>query len=149
VATSVGAALNRGIAAKYTLKQLTDLISTELLNDKGALSKHVDRFSKNLFADYDRTVKYEYKELLGLKHAVFAGTVIDTTRDFCEKRVGNVYTEDEIFSWDDLVWVGKRIGVPVVIALGGHGPCRHHLNWISEGTAKAIAEDRGGLNNYN
>lgn len=148
VAQQVGQLLNREIAARASLPQLRKALRLGMGGQgQGLAERHFQRFTRDLFAEYDRTVKLEYKERLELRHAIYAGTEIATTRDFCDARINNVYTEQEILTWNSEDWQGKKPG-DVRIVCGGYN-CRHHLNWVSEGTALAIAEDRGGLNNYN
>lgn len=147
VAQQIGGILNGQLAARASLTDIRRNLIAALSGKSGLVDSHFRRFTRDLFAEYDRAVKLEYKEQLGLKHAVYAGTAIDDTRDFCVERLNNVYTEEEINNWNDEEWQGKKPG-DVKIVLGGYN-CRHHLNWVSEGTAKAIAKQRGGINNYN
>ena len=147
IAQQVGSILNQQIAARSSLTSIRKALRIGLgAKGGGIVDSHFTRFTRDLFAEHDRVVKLEYKEQLGLSFAVYAGTEIDTTRPFCEDRINNVYTESEILKWNTQDWQGKKPG-DVRIVCGGYN-CRHHLNWISEGTANAIAEDRGGVNNY-
>lgn len=147
VAQQVGSILNQRIASRSTLPEIRSALRNTLRGTSGLVESHFRRFTRDLFAEHDRAVKLEYKERLGLKYAVYAGTEIATTRGFCDDRLNKVYTEDEILKWNSQEWAGKKPG-DVRIVCGGYN-CRHHLNWVSEGTAKAIAEQTGGLNTYN
>jgi len=61
---------------------------------------------------------------------LYAGTEIKTSRDFCKKRNGIIYSREVIESWNPLQWEGKIPGTDVKETLGGYR-CRHHLSWLS------------------
>lgn len=147
VAQQVANILNQQLATRAPLSAMRTALRAALGRKSNLVDSHFRRFTRDIFAEYDRAVKLEYKERLGFTHAVYAGTEIDTTRDFCEERLNLVYTEDEIASWNREEWKGKKPG-DVRIVCGGYN-CRHHLNWVSEGTANAIAKKVGGFNQYN
>ena len=85
----------------------------------------------DLHSQFERVASRQYAEELDLKHAVYAGTAIETTRDFCNDRVNKAYRIEQIKAWNNLQWKGKIPGVDVLIALGGYN-CRHYLNYITE-----------------
>lgn len=147
VAQQIGATLNRLIAGRATLADIRRTIRPLFLAQGGVVTSHFQRFTGDLFMEFDRAAKYEYKEQLGLTKGVYAGTAIDTSRRFCLERLNNVYDESEIDKWNRLDWNGKKPG-DVRIVCGGYR-CRHHINWVSDGVAKVIASRRGGMNNYN
>lgn len=149
IAEQIGQALNRSLASRHTLRQMQDGLRDLMGRGRrqGFAQAHFYRFTRDLYAEFDRAIKLEYKERLGFSYAIYAGTEIGTTRDFCSDRINNIYTEAEILTWNALEWQGKKPG-DVRINCGGYN-CRHALNWISENTALALAERRGGINNYN
>lgn len=149
IAQQVGQVLNRSLASRQTLPQMQKNLRNVLGRGgrQGLVEGHFRRFTGDVFAEFDRTVKLEYKERLGLRHAVYAGTEIATTRDFCDHRINNIYTEAEVLKWNNQNWKGKKPG-DVRIVCGGYN-CRHALNWISAEMAETLAEARGGVNNYN
>lgn len=114
----------------------------------GYLERHYSTFVFDLFQAVDRQTQNQYAEDLGLKYAVYSGTVMDRTRPFCKARVGHVYTSQEIDSWASLNFRGKfKNGYVPRLHLGGHN-CRHQLNWITE----ELLERMGGeeiVNKYN
>lgn len=147
VAQQVGTILNQQLATRATLSNMRKALQSALGGKSNIVDSHFRRFTRDLFAEYDRAVKLEYKERLGLEHGLYLGTDIDTSRQFCIDRRGNVYTEKEILSWNDLEWKGKKPG-DVRIVCGGYN-CRDSIVWVSEGTANAVAKERGGFNTYN
>lgn len=72
---------------------------------------------------------------LQLNHFIYEGSVIETSRDFCRKRSGKVFTRKEAKKWDGQDWVGKNRGSTFYISRGGYG-CRHWINWITDDMAK-------------
>lgn len=56
----------------------------------------------------------------------YAGSLIKDSRDFCSNRVGKIYTREEIDSWRDVKWQGKKAGDPFVVRGGWN--CRHR--WL-------------------
>lgn len=142
--------INEAIASRTPLREFVRAFRADFTNPASALSLdyHYQRFSRDLFQEFDRTVQAEYAQELGLTYAIYSGTVKDNTRHFCARRVNNIYNEKEIDKWNGQKWQGKKPGVDVRTAAGGYN-CRHHFSWISEETARQIAEDRGGINHYN
>jgi hypothetical protein len=79
-----------------------------------------------------------YAERLGLKYAVYSGTLEEDSRPFCVARVNKVYSLGEIQSWRNLKFQGKpKIGYEPVYDCGGFN-CRHHLSWISDEIAEKL-----------
>lgn len=101
----------------------------------------------DLLQKQDRVLTDIMAEDLGLNYAVYAHTVKDTTRQFCRQRINKVYSKDEIISWDNLNWAGKKANQNSLVDCGGYN-CRGHYNWVSEETAKRLAATRGGINSY-
>jgi hypothetical protein len=113
---------------------------------QGVMVGHVDRAGRPM-AQYakqhafDNTMNYynevnlQKSEDLGIKHFLYVGDIIKTSRPFCRTRAGNVYTTGEINSWNRMNWQGKS--GPAMTNRGGYN-CRHHWRpvrpeWIPEG----------------
>lgn len=114
----------------------------------GIVERYYNTFVRDLFMEFDRETQHEYADEIGLKHAIFSGTAIETSRHFCLKRKMRIYTLEEINSWNSENWQGKRPGVDVKIALGGYN-CRDHLSFISEALAKSLEDQYGEINSFN
>lgn len=76
---------------------------------------------------------------IGLSHYLYAGTEIKTTRDFCDKRHGKYYTEEEVKGWAKTDWAGKIRGTneTTIFTYCGGYRCRHRLLPVSETIYKA------------
>ena len=108
----------------------------------GLLERHFARFTHDLFMEVDRSAKALYAEELGLEHFIYAGTEVERTREFCERRMNRIYTVDFAEGWDSLTWQGKIPGRPVMQQLGGYN-CRHSPMFISAEMAEMLAARRG------
>lgn len=149
-AQAIARRVMEAIGGRMPLKDFTRSFRQEFTRPGSALNAehHYNRFARDLYHEFDRMVQGEYARQLGLTHAVYSGTVKDNTRPFCERRVNNVYTEEEILSWNSQEWKGKKPG-DVRVQLGGYN-CRHTLSWVSEQAAQAIARRRGKeIDSYN
>lgn len=110
-------------------------------NDKisGGLTKHFNTFAYDTYNQFDRTSQNLFANKLELQTAIYSGGTINTTREFCRKRNGKVFTRQEMEKWKSLV--GKEEGPQwsegdynPFTDCGGHN-CRHNLNWISNSEA--------------
>ena len=104
---------------------------------KGLLRKRFGA-AASVFIQVDNSTQLLYADALGLNHALFAGTIMERTRAFCEARAGGIFTRKVIDSWNALRWAGKIIYQDVKEAVGGHN-CRHHFSWMPEATAERLA----------
>lgn len=152
VAAQVLRRVNDALAARQALKDFRKAFRADFVNPQGLgmLERHYRTFTNDLFAEFDRGVQKEYSQQLGLGFAIYApNSVMKDTREFCERRTGNIYDEEEIAKWNDQNWKGKIPGKPVELQCGGYN-CRHHLHYVSEEDAKRIASRRGReINQYN
>jgi len=124
---------------------------------KGALRGHVDVRGRSMLTyanqhafdsvmNFHNQVNMKKADDLGFNHFLYYGDIMDTTRDFCAKRVGNVYSRREIDSWNNMSWTGKA-GNPFTHR-GGYN-CRHHWQavkkeWIDDVEEAMEAPMEGG-----
>ena len=146
IAARVSELIFQNLAAGIGLKQFRNTFKTIFVNPggNGLIESQFNRISRDLFQGFDRETQNQFAEKLDLKYALYSGTSIRDTRDFCRKRVGNIYTSDEIDKWNMQRWQSKIKGVDVKVQCGGYN-CRHHLAWISEEAALRIKQP----NQYN
>jgi hypothetical protein len=97
--------------------------------DAGAMQKYYRNFVYDSFSIVDRTQAKILGDKLKLKYAIYEGGLIKTSRDFCKKRNGKVFTTEEIAAFDPKE--AKPPNYDPFTDLGGYA-CRHHLNYIPE-----------------
>jgi hypothetical protein len=79
-------------------------------------------FARDMIMNYHQEVQLYKAAEIGMDEFLYVGDIIATTRDFCRRRVGKVYTKKQIESWK-FRWSGKS--GPALTHRGGYN-CRHH-----------------------
>ncbi len=132
IAQRVAELVNRAIGARMPLADFRRLFRSVLVGTpgNGMLERYFNVNTFDLFQRLDRSVQNVYADRLGLNFAVYSGTLMDTSRPFCEARVNKVFSRKEIASWAGLEFDGKPRIYDPFMDCGGHN-CRHHLSWIS------------------
>lgn len=138
----------RGAIGSKNFKTFLSDMKTKYSGSNGQLVKYYQRNAFDVFQQYDRIIGNEYKKDLGLKFAIWSGTIKNTTTDFCRKRENRVYSEDEMSKWDaENDWAGKKENNNVFV--DGHGyNCRFVIDWISEELAEQLTKTET-INGYN
>lgn len=142
-ARKVAAMVNRAIAAKMPLSEFQKQFRSVFVGNpgQGMLERHWKTNSFDLFQRIDRAANLVYADRLGLSYAIYSGTVMDTTRPFCEARVNKVFSREEIADWAKVDFQGKpKIGYDPFMDCGGFN-CRHHLSFISDEIAAHLRPD--------
>ena len=142
VADNVAQMVNRAIASRMSLKVFRQTFKSVLVGKpgEGMLERYFAVNTFDLFQRVDRSVQLGYAEKLGLDNAIYSGTLIKTSRPFCEARVGKVFSREEIAAWADLEFDGKPKIYDPFTDCGGFS-CRHHLSWISNELAAIMAKN--------
>jgi len=96
---------------------------------------HAKTLTNDALMNFHNQVNLNQANAAGLKHFLYVGNVIGTTRDFCAKRAGKVYSKKVIDSWN-FNWQGKS--GPAFTHRGGYN-CRHHWqgvdpDWVEGGS---------------
>jgi len=136
-----------------TLKDYRESVKTIIQgNEKldGAFTRHFKTFATDTYAIYDRISNNQFAIDLGLKYAVYAGGLIETSRPFCEVRNNKVFSSDEIKKFGTSKdkyggytnkskgeFQGKPLDYDPFKDCGGYN-CRHTLNYITEALAKRL-----------
>ncbi|MEL6802421.1 MAG: hypothetical protein AAFO91_01390 [Bacteroidota bacterium] len=144
VRQSIFRRVTSSVLGALPIETLKKTISDLLKAGKGIFSQFFSRQTRDIFARVDRQTQNLYANELGLDFAFYSGTVKDNTRSFCRARALNVYTREEVESWQNQNWVGKIPGTDVKETCGGYN-CRHHLSWVTQ----EVAENLGRINQYN
>ena len=135
----VGALMNQAIGAKMPLAEFRDKFRKVFVGraNGGLLEYQFKRATLDLYQTIDRAANYEYGKSLGLNYAIYSGTLIETSRPFCEERVNKVFSIKEIAAWSELDFEGKPPIYNPFINCGGYN-CRHHLSFISDEMAEYL-----------
>jgi hypothetical protein len=99
----------------------------------------LERYIKQTTNDSVMTFNAEYiqtiAEDLDVEYYLYAGTIIEDTRSFCQARTGRYFTTDEVKAWANLKgWQGRMAGTnssTIFIYRGGYN-CRHQLWPVSQ-----------------
>lgn len=125
--------LDRYVAGGQSLAQITKNLKDEIVT-VGRSTRWATQIANDAVefttADYIQTVSGD----IGLEHYLYQGTLITTSRQFCQHRAGKAYTKKEVESWPELNWSGKIPGTDkktIFIFRGGYR-CRHQLLPISK-----------------
>ena len=132
------------IAGGGRYKDFKDTVKEILTTKK--IEGNIDTIAREYAFQYRRAQGQILATKLNIKYFLFFGTKKETSRCFCRKRKGNIYTKEEIESWADLDWKGKEKGTNkgnIAQKLGGWN-CTDDLMPVSE--ARALRE---GFNKYN
>lgn len=117
------------------VKKMNELIQGgEGIN--GVMVRYFKTYAYDTFSAVQASTDLYMANSLGLNYFVYAGTIIKTTREFCEERVGQAFSREEAEAWEELDWRGKNWDSSFFIARGGYN-CRHMLDWISDEMAKS------------
>ena len=104
----------------------------------GAFEKHQRNFAFDLYSQIDRATAKTIATDLGFVFAVYEGSLIETSREFCIEHAGKIYHIDEIKAFKPKKAIPPNYNP--FYDLGGFS-CRHHLNFISNALAKAMGKD--------
>jgi len=140
--------LENSVASGASVQETIKNIETFIIgNDKvdGKLLRYTKQISNDTFAITDRTYTSIVSDLLESEWFYYAGGEIDTTRCFCNERVGKYFHYKEIESWGNGEnlgecnigggkWAGQIDGTnskTIYSYLGGYN-CMHSLMPVSE-----------------
>jgi hypothetical protein len=98
------------------------------------LAQYARLFARDGIMNFSNQVTLKKAEEIGIKHFLYVGNIIATSRKFCKTRAGKVYTKKQIDGWK-FKWSGKS--GPAYTHRGGYN-CRHHWRpvrpeWLEKG----------------
>jgi len=129
VGTQIGQAIYSSILGGVGADELAAQVTNALigLSDRAGrpMTQYVGMYTQDGVMEFYSAIHRKKAKDVGIKKFLYAGTVIKTTRPFCRARVGNVYTEEQIQSWQNMQWKGKKEG-NIWLTRGGYR-CRHHF----------------------
>lgn len=96
-----------------------------------SITSNIETDIRTSLQGFSRAITLQQADESGLKLFLYIGPDDDVTRPFCQDKVDQIFTKDEIDGWDN----GQ--GLPANIYLGGYN-CRHQLRPITEELAKEL-----------
>jgi len=96
--------------------------------DKSSLAKYYLKYAYQPVMSTLNSVSYKLALKYGFDSFVYAGGLVEKSRQFCIDRNENEYTISDAKKWNDLEWNGKIQGVDFFVQCGGY-KCLHHLEY--------------------
>jgi hypothetical protein len=112
----------------------------------GALVRYYRQYAYDSYNQVLEVKNQEFAKGLGLKWFIYVGSVIQTTRPFCSKRAGKVFSTDEVAKWKDdtdLIQPSTKDSYAPLLERGRYN-CRHMIKYVSEEMAKRLAPEKFG-----
>lgn len=137
IADEVRNALMSSLTSQSTFNQTVKALETTIAGNSQVLGL-LEREARTIATDAVFTFNREYtasvSDDLGFEWYEYAGSLIDTSREFCVARAGKIWHISEIMSWANLQWAGKNKATNqgnIMVLLGGYN-CGHRLLPVSE-----------------
>lgn len=135
------------IASKQDLKKFQSGLSTLVKGGQGvdgALVGYWNNYAYDAFSRVREVDNLHFKDEIGLRHFVYQGGIIKTSRMFCVKKNGKAFTEEEAKrDWPkdpDLI-DKKHLSIYNPLIDRGRNNCRHFLMWITEDRYNELKND--------
>ena len=100
----------------------------------GRLQRYFDQYAYDAFSQMDSVANSQLAANLNLDHFIYQGSLIDTSRPFCEKRAGRAFTVKETKKWkndSNLIDKKNKAGYRPLIERGRYR-CRHFIRYITK-----------------
>lgn len=129
--------LQRTIAGGTSYKDLRELLRRQIVgggDESGRLAGYAPGWADDAIHQFQRNYMEAISADLNLEYYLYGGTVIRTTRPFCQMKAGKYYSLKEVQGWASRDWAGKIPGTNsqnIRTYLGGYR-CRHRLIPVSE-----------------
>ena len=146
--TAIQEVLKDNIAGVGTRAKLNDTLR-KFIEGTPENAPFLNRYIKQTTNDSVMTFNAEYIQTisddLGVQYYLYAGTLIEDSRSFCQARSGRYFTTDQVKAWANLKgWQGRMAGTnsnTIFIYRGGYN-CRHQL-WPVSKEQYEQAQERG------
>lgn len=106
----------------------------------GALQRYWRQYAYDTYNKAHEVVNVSMADKLNMSHFIYQGSIIPTSRQFCRKRAGKVFTRAQADTWKndpDLIDPKTKDTYNPLIERGRYN-CRHWINWISEDLAAEL-----------
>jgi hypothetical protein len=135
----------KGVGFKEFKSGLQKMIKTDG-NSMGAFERHYRTYAYDIFVNVDREESLLTAKALDLKYFIYSGTIIDSSRDFCIKRAGKVFTAEEAELWRNDPWIENALKKGYIASYDpirdmGLFSCRHVPQFIPKEVAERIRPD--------
>lgn len=110
----------------------------------GVLSRYYQQYAWDTWNNVDATVNKHYAENLDMKYFLYAGSLIETSRPFCRKRAGKVFSIEETKDWkNDPTLIDKKTkdAYNPLIERGRYR-CRHYIKYLPDEYAAQLIKDQ-------
>lgn len=100
----------------------------------GKLLRYSKTYLRDTLFQYSRAFQESVTADLGLVWYMYAGGIVEKTREFCLERTGQFFHRLEVESWAEQDWKGKIPGTTessIFVLLGGYS-CNHSLIPVSD-----------------
>jgi len=101
---------------------------------KGSLQRYFDQFAYDQFNNIDAANNKQIATNLGLEYFIYGGSLIDTSRKFCEKRAGRAFKISDAKTWRndvDLIDQKTKDAYKPLIERGRYR-CRHWTKYTTK-----------------
>ncbi len=109
---------------------------------KETTGKFLNHFKTELFDTTNRmlqAVKNSYANSMSLNYFRYSGSLMDSSREFCQERAGNVYHRSDVDKWPkDLPYFQPQYDF--FEDRGGYN-CRHEIIWLSNEQGSKLYEN--------
>ena len=126
--SSIISTVKQTILSKGTIGELEDnLMQLMFGNDGngGIIDANVSRIARDSVFQYNRDYLNAISAGIDIEYYLYAGSEIKSSRQFCKDRNDEVWSKEEVISWNKLDWQGKKEG-NIFSNVGGYN-CRHRL----------------------
>lgn len=131
------------VATGEEFSELIAAMATILTNKTSATGRPLGAYARvyahDSLMNYYQRIQNKMAEKMGIKHFLWYGDIMGSSRPKCIACAGRVFTEKEINKMDKDKWKGKAPR-PTMIAVGGYH-CRHHLMPVKPEWVKAEGLD--------
>jgi hypothetical protein len=112
----------------------------------GGFQQYYQQYAYDIYTQVDRHETKLIAVELNLQYFIYEGTVIKTTRPFCRKRAGKVFSMKEAEQWVNDPWIQENIDKGYIASYDpltdvGLFGCRHLTRYITKATAKSLRPD--------
>lgn len=153
VRTEIQQVINAGVGAGIPTGKLMRQIEITVKGTRanpGTLSRALQPHIFDTYQQFDRSSNNVYAKKLGLDAFVYQGGLIETSRDFCIKKNGKVFTKKEAeMDWPKDPTLPRKTVERNSGTLQGYNPtvdlgrwnCRHRTRFISRAIAEELRPD--------